>query len=291
LERLDVKLETNETLTRARSFWAAYSQDKAAVGGLAVVVALSIVAILGPSISPYAPSALVGDILSPPGVQHWFGTDGLGRDMLSRMISGTRVTMLFALGAAGVSLFLGVLLGAIPGYWGGLIDDLLSRVSEVFIIIPTLFLLILITSVLGTNLVFTMLVVGITIWPVNAKITRAQVLTLKSRQFVLASRAAGASSLSVLFRHIIPNGLFPVIANSTLQMGYAILAEASLSFLGLGDVTQPSWGQAIYVSRAYFQYAWWTAVIPGMLILIAVLAFNLVGDGISTALNPRMRPQ
>jgi len=204
------------------------------------------------------------------------------------MIYGTRVSLVFAVGVAGISLVVGVLIGAISGYFGGLVDDLLSRFLEIFLMIPQFVLIATVVTLFGNNIIYTMIVVGLTLWPSNAKIARAQVLSLKNRTFVRAAVASGASDGRVLFRHILPNGLYPVVANSTLQMAYAILFEAALSFLGLGDPNHPSWGQVLSAANLH-KSAWWMAAFSGLAILILVLGFNLVGDGINNALNPRLR--
>ena len=278
------KLDTKS----ARDFLNAYRSSKTAMLGLAIMICSCAITITPTVVSPYNPYDMSALAFLPPGRQHPFGTDNLGRDVLSRVIWGTRVSLAFGFVVAGMSLMLGVILGAIPGYFGGLIDDVFSRFFEVYLMIPSLFLIILVTAIFGTNIMFTMAIVGLTMWPSNARITRAQVLTLKDRAFVQAAKCTGAGHLRIIFTHILPNGIYPVIVNSTLQMGSAILTEASLSFLGLGDVNHVSWGQIIFTAQNYFATAWWMAVFPGIAILALVLAFNLIGDGINLAMNPRL---
>ena len=275
-------------LEQLEQFWQQYRTNRTAVAGLVIVVTALLVALFAPLISPYNPFALEGRPLQAPSAAHPLGTDQIGRDVLSAMIHGTRVSMAFGLGVAMISLVLGVVLGALPGYFGGRVDDIFSRIFEIFLMIPQFVLIIAVVALFGNNILYTMIVVGLTLWPSNAKITRAQVLTLKNRTFVKAVLASGAGHIHILARHILPNGMYPVIANSTLQMAYAILLEASLSFLGLGDPNYPSWGQLLSAANLH-RSAWWLSLFSGMVILILVLGFNLVGDGIQTALNPRQR--
>lgn len=274
-----------------RDFWIQYKRQGRAIVGLGIVLLSVATALLAPVIAPYPHNEMSDQLLSPPSAAHLMGTDNLGRDIFSRVVWGTRVSLLFAIGVAAVSLVVGVVLGAIAGYYGGAIDATLSRTFEVFLMIPRLFLIILIAALFGTSIGFAVFVVGITIWPSNARITRAQVLTLKERPFVRAARASGASDFRILFRHILPNGIYPVVANSTLQMASAILIEASLSFLGLGDPNQPSWGQMLQNAQAYIQTQWWLAFFPGLAIATLVFGFTLIGDGVNYALDPRFRQQ
>jgi peptide/nickel transport system permease protein len=271
-----------------RTFWQAFGERRLAVAGLVLIVLAVGVAVFAPVLAPRGPLHLYQDTLSPPSAAHPLGTDKLGRDVLAIMIWGTRVSLMFAIGVAGISLLLGIVLGAIPGYLGGWVDDAFSRFYEVFLMIPRFFLIILVVAVFGQNIAFTMVIVGLTAWVTNARLTRAQVFSIKERVFVKASMASGAGAVSVMVNHILPNGLYPVIANSTLEMAGAIVTEAALSFLGLGDPNNVSWGQLLHVAQEHLR-SWWLAVFPGLAIFLLVLAFNLVGDGISYALNPRLR--
>ena len=273
---------------RTRSFWRVFAQKKTALFGLIVMLIAIFVALAAPWLAPEGPSHLYDELLAAPSSQHPFGTDHLGRDVLSIIIWGTRISLLFALGVAGLSMLTGILLGALPGYYGGRIDDAFSRFFEVFLMIPRFFLIILVVAVFGQNIGFTAVVVGLTSWVTNARLTRAQVLTIKERAFVKASAATGASQGRVLFRHVLPNGLYPVIANTSLEMAGAIITEAALSFLGLGDTNHQSWGQLLFAAQQHI-HSWWLAVFPGLAITLLVLAFNLIGDGISYAFNPRLR--
>lgn len=275
-------------IARTRSFWRVFVQRKTALFGLIIMLIAILVALAAPVLAPEGPTHLYDELLAPPSSQHPFGTDPLGRDVMSGVIWGTRVSLLFALGVAGLSLLTGVLLGALPSYYGGWIDALFSRFFEVFLMIPRFFLIILVVAVFGQNIVFTAIVVGLTSWVSNARLTRAQVLTIKERAFVKASIAAGASHERVLFRHVLPNGLYPVIANTSLQMAGAIIVEAALSFLGMGDINHLSWGQILFSAQLHI-HSWWLALFPGLAITLLVFAFNSIGDGISYAFNPRLR--
>jgi peptide/nickel transport system permease protein len=272
-----------------RELWARFSSERMGVVGVAIIAVLAIVAVLAPFIAPSGPFEQSADLLAPPSPAHWFGTDNLGRDVFSRLVWGARVSMLFGVVAAGISLLVGVVLGSIPGYYGGWIDDAFSRFFEIFLMIPSLFLNILVVAVFGSNIYFMMAIAGLTIWPSNAKITRAQVMSVKHHGYVLAARSAGGGTFDLLSRHILPNGIYPVVANSTLLMASAVILEASLSFLGLGDPNQSSWGQVLKSGQSYIATAWWICAFAGIAIFVLVFAFNLVGDGVNFALNPRLR--
>ena len=279
----DVKLPRGTKL-----FWHRFRQDKKAVLGLGIIIIAIFIGVFAPRLSPYNPYKMSNRRFLPPSREYPLGTDNLGRDVLSRMIWGTRVSLTFGVGVGMLSLILGIFLGAIPGYYGGWVDNLFSRFFEFFMLLPELFLIILLVSIFGNNIFNTMFVVAITLWPSNARITRAQTLSLKNRTFVQAAKAAGASDFRILFTHILPNGVYPVIVYSTLQMGRAIITEAGLSFLGLGDINFVSWGQTLFVAQKQI-FTWWLALFPGMAIAIIVLAFNFVGGGLNYALNPRLR--
>lgn len=288
----DEHAEAMEGLRRARAvgfraFFARFFAQPFAVAGAALLGIVTIAAVFAPFIAPHSPYEL-NPTLRPPGGEFLIGTDPLGRDILSQIIWGGRVSLAFAFGAAALSLAVGVVMGAIPGYFGGWVDDVFSRIFDTFMIIPRLFLIILIVALMGTNIYFVIAVIGLTMWPSNAKIMRAQVLTIKKRGYVQAAIAAGVSPLPIIFRHVVPNGLAPVIANSTLQMAYAVLTEAGLSFLGLGDPNQVSWGQILNAGQGYVRSAPWIVISPGLAIMTLLLGLHLVGDGVTRVLNPRL---
>ena len=228
--------------------------------------------------------------LEPPSRGHWLGTDGHGRDVFARVVYGARVSLAVALVAAAITVALGVLIGAVAGYRGGRLDWGLMRFTDVFMTIPVLFLVLIIVAAYGASLVNTILVLGVVYWPGVARLVRAQVLTLRARDFVQAARALGAEEGRVLVRHLLPNALGIITVQVTLAIATAILAESALSFLGLGvPKPTPSWGNMLTEGRLHLTGSWWIATFPGVAIFASVLAFNLTGDGLRDALDPHLR--
>lgn len=266
-----------------------FLRNKQTIIGLIILSILLLVALFAPIISSGDPLFSKGSPIQKPSRAHIFGTDNMGRDVFSMIIWGSRVSMLFAFGAAGLSLIIGVILGALSGYIGGVFDDILSRFFEIFYIIPRTFLIILMVAIFGSSVSLMVIIVGATIWPSNAKIMRAQVLTLKNRTYVHAAEVAGGKKLSILFKHIVPNGIGPVLSNSTLQMAQAVLTEASLSFLGLGDPSIASWGKILQAGQSHISSAPWLVIIPGIVIALMLLAFNLLGTALQTTLNVKQQ--
>ena len=255
--------------------------------GLIILIILVILAIIAPVIAPRDPFAIDGPRLAPPSAEYFMGTDNLGRDIWSGILSGARVSLLVGVIAAGISAVIGIIVGSISGYYGGWIDLLLSRMTEVFLITPSFFLIIVVVATLGSNFLYIMIVIGLTTWATNARLMRVRALGLRERTFVQAATALGEPRYRILVRHIIPNGLGPVIANSTLLVANAILIEASLSFIGLGDPNVTSWGQMVFIGQRYLRNAPWISIFPGIAIVITVMGFYLLGDGVSAVLNPR----
>jgi len=272
-----------------RAFWLQFKKGRMALLGVVIVSSFIIIGVIAPFITQYGPFELTNDIYHPPSRKYFLGTDYFGRDVFSRIVWGTRVSLFFGGCTASLSLIVGIILGAIPGYFGGIIDDLFSRFFEVFLMIPRLVIIILVVAIFGSDIIYSILVVGLTIWPTNARITRAQVISIKNRGYIQSAISSGASHFRVLFYHILPNGLYPVIANSTIEIGRAILIEASLSFLGLGDLNNVSWGQILQRGRSAMFSAPWISFFPGITIFLLVFGFSLIGDGINYALNPRLR--
>ena len=258
--------------------------------GLAMLGAIFLIAIASPLLAPGDPFRMDATPFLPPGGGHLLGTDNIGRDVFALMVHGTKVSLLFAFGAAGVSLVMGMVLGGIAGYYGGIIDDVISRLSDAFLIIPRLFLIIVIVALFGSQLWMVVFVIGATLWPANARIMRAQVMSLRSRGFVQAARVAGGGDGAIIFGQIAPNSLGPVLANSVLQMAYAVLTEASLAFLGLGDPNVPSWGQILHSGQNYLSSAPWLMIFPGLALAVLLLSLHLVGTALVEALNPKLRP-
>jgi peptide/nickel transport system permease protein len=257
------------------------------VVGLLIIIGFTLTAFTSQLIAPYPPQALSFTPFLPPGPQHILGTDSLGRDVYSRLIWGTRVSLLFGVVVAGLSLVAGVVLGALAGYYGGTMDDLLSRIFELVLMIPSIFLIILVVAMYGSNVINAMLIVAFTQWPWNARLTRAQVLALKSRTYVHAAVVSGVGHLRILFLHILPNGVQPVIVNAAGQMAYAVIVEASLSFLGLGDPNQISWGQMLRLAQSAPLREPWTVFSAGAALFLLILGFNFFAIGVNYAMNPR----
>ena len=258
------------------------------IGMILIVTALSC-ALFAPLLAPYDP--IFGDLankyVTPPSVEHLFGTDAIGRDILSRVIYGAQISLKIALIAQAVGLTIGITVGTITGYFGGWFDTIFMRFVDIVMSFPLLIIAIALTGVLGSsenNIIFAL---GLVAWPVTARIVRSQVLSVKEREYVTAARSLGAGDAAIMFRHILPNIIAPVIVYATLGLGGIILAEASLSFLGLGSAQQatPSWGKMLTESRAFIRSAWWMPFYPGLAILLTVLGFNLLGDGLRDALD------
>lgn len=274
-----------ELAARARFAWRRFRKEKTAVIGLGIVLLFAILALTPWLFAPYSPTSIAFGQLLPPSSAHLMGTDDLGRDVASRMVWGSRVSLLFGVMAAGLSLVLGTLLGLVAGYYGGWVDQILSRFFEIILMIPAFFLLVMVVAIFGNNIDFEILVVGITIWPANARIMRASVLSLKERQFVRAAVATGSSGGGIIVRHILPNAIQPVIVNSSLQIGQAILFEAGMSFLGLSDPNVVTWGQIVNVGAFHLVDAWWLAFFPGIALGVLILGFNLIGDGLGAVMG------
>ncbi len=261
--------------------------------GLIVVGLLVLAAFLAPLIAPYNPYAIdVKHVLEAPSLAHPCGTDLLGRDVLSRLIYGARVSLEVGIIAVGISIVIGVLLGALAGYFGGLIDSLISRLIDIMLCFPTIFLILAVIAYLEPSIVNIMIVIGLTSWMGVARFVRAEFLSLKEREFVLAEKALGASASRIIFLHILPNALPPILVSATLGVGSAILIESALSFLGLGvQPPTPSWGNMLTEGKETLEIAWWLSVFPGLAILITVLAFNLLGEALQDLTDPRRRPR
>ena len=261
---------------------------------LIIIALLVLIAIFAPLISPYPSHAISAtnpvDKLLPPSSKYLFGTDELGRDMLSRVIFGTRISLQTALIAVGLALLIGVPLGAIAGGIGGTVDEIIMRITDIFLSFPPLLLAIAIAAFLGPSLQNAMLAIAISWWPWYTRIIRGQAVSIRERQFVRAARAIGTPMRRIIFSHILPNTMAPVIVQASMDIGGVILTIASLSFLGLGaQPPTPEWGLLISTSRTYFLNAWWYSTFPGIAIFLSVLVFNLVGDGIREVLDPRTR--
>ena len=271
----------------------AFSKNHTAVAGLIVIIALYLVALLTPLLAPYDP-AFQGDLITERYVGlsavHPLGTDNYARDVLSRLLYGARISLAIGFVAGSISVTIGTLLGAVAGFMGGIVDGLIMRFVDIVISFPRLVLLITIIGLFGSSIFMIVAVLGLTLWPGTARIVRGEVLSLREREFIQAATVLGYSKRRIILRHLIPNALGPVIVAATLGIGNTIVLEAGLSFLGLGvQPPTPSWGTMVAVGRDYLLGAWWLSTFPGLAIVFTVLAFNLVGDGLRDALDPRLR--
>lgn len=272
--------------------WRRFRANRIAVGGLAVILLLALMAIFAPLLSPYDPIDEVfrGMRGGSPTLAHPFGYDHLGRDLLSRVIFGTRVALLVGLLATGIAVTLGVVIGAVAGYLGSWEDTLISRVIDTLMAFPIIALLVVLAAVLGPSLVTTIVVIGTTGWARFARVVRADIMSLKATDFVTAARAVGVRDWRIIWRHLLPNVMGPIIVLATLGIGGIIILESALSFLGLGiRPPNPSWGGTLADGRAYILRFPHIAFFPGLMIVITVLAFNFLGDGLRDALDPRER--
>lgn len=291
-ENPNVTLQTYEELSLPAQVWRRFRRHRLAVVGLAVLGAFALIALAAPWIAPERWDFLDPALrFKPPSARHWLGTDHLGRDVFSRIVWGSRISLSVGFVAAGIAVTIGSLWGAVAGYYGGTaLDMLMMRVAEIIDAIPTLILLITMAAVLPRGPVLIMVIIGITSWPSLAKIVRGQFLSLREWDFSQASRALGASDARVILRHILPNALAPIIVSATLRVGNAILAESALSFLGLGvPPPYPTWGQTVATGKDFMRQAYWIAFYPGMAIFLTVLSFNFVGDGLRDALDPKLK--
>lgn len=272
-----------------KKYYKSIEGNRALKIGLALLAVMFLIALFAPFLEPYGPKKLSDDVLVAPCRAHWLGTDDLGRDVFSMLIAGSRVSLSVGIIAAAITGVIGVIFGAVAGYFGGLVDKIMNEIINIFMMLPSFFLVLIIVALFGSSMLNVMIVIGLTSWPSNARLMRAQAMSLRERTFVRSAEAIGESRLSIIFRYIIPNGIFPVIANTTMNIGGAILTEASLSFLGLGDPNVVSWGQMINQGRGYILTGWWVAAFAGLAILLVVLIFYLIGDGITAQMNPKTR--
>lgn len=266
-----------------------FTANRFAVAGAVIVVALFIISFLAPYITPYSPDDLDAyNVLLPPTAAHWLGTDELGRDVLTRIIYGSRISLKVGFVAVGIASVIGTIAGLIAGYFGRWVDQLLMRLVDIMLCFPTFFLILAVIAMLEPSIWYIMIVIGLTGWMGVARLVRAEVLSLRERDFILAARSIGASNSRIIFRHILPNALSPVLVAATLGVAGAILTESALSFLGIGvQPPTPSWGNMLTAGKDYLEFAWWLSLFPGLAILITVIAYNLVGEGLRDALDPR----
>lgn len=272
--------------------WRRFRRHKAGLVALVVLIVEVLVAILAPVLIPRAlaidPAPL--QILQSPSAQHWLGTDEVGRDIFARLIYASRISLSIGFMAVVVAIVVGTLVGSLAGYFGGWVDNVLMRCTDAILSIPSLFFLIVLSVTLGPSVRTMIIAIGLLSWMELARIIRANVLSLKRREFVEAAQTIGAPGPRIIARHILPNTLAPIVVAATLGVGNALLTEASVSYLGLGvQPPEPSWGNMLYNAQSYFFNAPWITLYPGVMILITVLCINFIGDGLRDALDPRMK--
>jgi len=272
-------------------FWPRLARNRFAVIGGAVVVFMLVISLTAPLIVPFGPNEInAWDVLNPPSLKHWFGTDDLGRDVLSRVIYGARISLLVGFVAAGIAVLIGTVVGLLAGFYGGWIDNLLMRVVDIMFCFPAFFLILAVITFLSPSIWYIMIIIGLTGWMGVARMVRAEVLSIREMDYIMAARCIGCSDKRVIFRHILPNAVSPALVAATLGIAGAILTESALSFLGIGvQPPTPSWGNILTSGKDYIEFAWWLSLFPGLAILVTVLAYNLLGEGVRDALDPRVK--
>ncbi len=259
--------------------------------GAAIITVVSALALVAPWIVPHPPDAQdLAYRLAPPSPEYWLGGDAFGRDIFSRLLYAGRVSLSVGLLSMGITIVIGVLVGALAGYYGGWLDRILMRLTEIVLVIPTFFLLILTIATFGRSIPLLILIIGVTSWPINARVVRVEIMRLRKHDFVLASRVGGGRDSWIIVRHLLPHLIPIVIASATIRVANNILIESGLSFLGLGvQPPTPTWGNMISEGADFMRQAWWLVAIPGATIFVVVLAFNLFGEGLRDFLDPRTR--
>lgn len=280
--------KSGEFFTKIKRMLSLINQIRQLKIGIILLTIIILLALFAPLIATHDPFSLNDDMVSPPSKNYLLGTDGLGRDIFSGILYGARTSIVIGVVAASISGIVGTLIGGISGFYGGKIDTVLSELINVFLMMPTFFLILIIVALFGSSMLNVMIVIGITTWTGNARLMRAQALSLKQRTFVKSLETIGESKFRTLIKHIIPNGIFPIIANTTMNISEAILTESGLSFLGLGDPNVMSWGQMVYNGKSYLTNGWWISTFSGAAIVLTVLAFYLIGDGMNNILSPKL---
>lgn len=257
--------------------------------GFTIIASILLLAVLAPLLAPYDPDAIdVKSILFAPSSTHLMGTDSLGRDVFSRMLYGARISLLVGFVAVGISTLIGIILGALAGFYKGVTDTIIMRLVDLMLSIPTFFLILAVIAFLTPSIWNIMIVIGLTSWMGVTRLVRAEFLSLRNREFILAAQTLGANDTRLIFKHLLPNSLTPIIVSSILGIASAVLLESGLSFLGLGvQAPQASWGNILTDGKDNIQFAWWLSVFPGLAILVTVLGYNLLGDGLRDVYNPR----
>lgn len=271
-------------------FWPRLKRNRLAMAGGGVVLLLFVISLLAPLFAPYDPNFInARQVLEPPSWQHWCGTDDLGRDVLSRVIYGARISLKVGFVAVGIAVAIGVVVGLLAGYYSGIVDAVLMRIVDIMLCFPAFFLILAVITFLRPDIWYIMAIIGLTGWMGVARLVRAETLSIREMDYIMAARCIGCSNLRIIFRHILPNAMSPVLVSATLGIAGAILTESALSFLGIGvQPPTPSWGNILTSGKDYIEFAWWLSLFPGLAILVTVLAYNLLGEGIRDALDPRL---
>lgn len=271
-------------------FWQRLKRNRLALVGGSVVVLLFLVSLLAPLIAPCEPNTInAWQVLAPPSWQHWFGTDDLGRDVFSRVLFGARISLKVGFVAVGIAVAIGTVVGLVAGYYSGVVDTFLMRFVDIMLCFPAFFLILAVIAIREPSIWNIMIVIGLTSWMGVARMVRAETLSIREMDYITAARCIGCSDVRIIFRHILPNALSPVLVSATLGIAGAILTESALSFLGIGvQPPTPSWGNILTSGKDYIEFAWWLSLFPGLSILVTVLAYNLLGEGIRDALDPRV---
>jgi len=293
-QKTEQKFVLNEAAAKPKTYWSLVwgrlKTNKGALAGAIILLFFILLSALAPVLAPFPIEEMkMESRFQSPNAEHWLGTDEFGRDILSRIMHGGRVSLMMGLVAVSIAGLVGVLLGVISGYYRKL-DTYIMQVMDILLAFPSLLLAIAIIAVLGVGLTNAMIAVAISVIPSYVRVVRGSVLSIREKEYIEAVKALGVSDLKIIFRHILPNVLSPVIVLSTLQFGTSILSAASLSFLGLGaQPPTPEWGAMAYVGKSFLLDAWWMSLFPGIAIMLVVLGFNLLGDGLRDALDPRLK--
>ncbi|MGC8925533.1 MAG: ABC transporter permease [Calditerrivibrio sp.] len=266
-------------------------RNKLFIAGISIIIFFTVVAIFAPIIAPYDPSEIdLMNILNPPSLKNLFGTDELGRDVFSRVVYGTRISLSVGFISVGISVFIGTIIGLVSGYFKGLTDLILMKIVDIALCFPTFFLILAVIAFLKPSIYNIMIVIGITSWMGVARMVRAETMSITERDYITAAKVAGLKKRVILFKHILPNVASPILVSATLGVASSILVESALSFLGLGvQPPTPSWGNIITSGKDNIMFAWWLSFFPGICILLAVLGFNLTGEGLRDILDPKSK--
>lgn len=285
------RADISPSLSEARHSLQLFFKNPLAVAGLSVFLLLVVLAIIGPSIAPYDPlDVMTRDKLLSPSAEHLFGTDEMGRDIFSRVVTGARITLRIGLMVIVAISIIGVPLGALAGYSGGIVDNVIMRIGDVFLAFPRLVLALALAAALGGGINNAILAIAIPGWPWYARLIRGATLQIRQQQYIEAAEASGTKKWRILFQHILPNCIGPWIVQATLDMGWAIMTAAMLGFLGVGAIPpSPEWGLMVASGRSYFMDHWWISGFPGFAIFVVVLGYNLLGDGLRDVIDPRVR--